>query len=86
MNTKALLLALDEIDGDLGDGHEGLREALAELSFDTPFGGPVELDANRQAVTSTFIVEAVEAAGGSLTLKTVHTVSEVGTNARPPAR
>ena len=24
VNTKALLLALDEIDGDLGDGHEGL--------------------------------------------------------------
>ena len=77
VNTKALLLALDEIDGDLGDGHEGLREALAELSFDTPFGGPVELDANRQAVTSTFIVEVVEAAGGSLTQKTVHTVPDV---------
>ena len=77
VNTKALLLALDEIDGDLGDGHEDLREALAELSFDTPFGGPVELDANRQAVTSTFIVEVVEAAGGSLTLKTVHTVPDV---------
>ena len=77
VNTKALLLALDEIDGDLGDGHEDLREALAELSFDTPFGGPVELDANRQAVTSTFIVEAVEAEGGALTLETVHTVPEV---------
>ena len=78
VNTKALLLALDEIDGDLGEGHEDLREALAELSFDTPFGSPVELDANRQAVTSTFIVEVVEATDGSLTLKTVHTVSEVG--------
>ena len=77
VNTKALLLALDEIDGDLGDGHERLRGALAELSFDTPFGGPVELDANRQAVTSTFIVEVVEAEGGALTQKTVHTVSDV---------
>ena len=77
VNTKALLLALDATDGVLGDGHEHLREALAELSFDTPFGGPVELDANRQAVTSTFIVEAVEATDGSLTLETVHTVSQV---------
>ena len=78
VNTKALLLALDETDGDLGDGHEDLREALAELSFDTPFGGPVELDDYRQAVTSTFIVEAVEASDGSLTQETVYTVSEVG--------
>ena len=78
VNTKALLLALDEADGELGDGHEDLREALAELSFDTPFGGPVELDDYRQAVTSTFIVEAVEASDGSLTQETVHTVSEVG--------
>ena len=78
VNTKALLLALDETDGDLGDGHENFRDALAELSFDTPFGGPVELDANRQAVTSTFIVEVVEALDGSLAHETVHTVSEVG--------
>ena len=78
VNTKALLLALDETDGALGDGHELLREALAELRFDTPFGGPVELDAYRQAVTSTFIVEVVEAPDGSLTQETVHTVNEVG--------
>ena len=78
VNTKALLLALDEIDGDLGEGHEDLREALAELSFDTPFGGPVELDENRQAVTSTFVVEVVETSDGSLTQETVHTVPEVG--------
>ena len=78
VNTKALLLALEETDGDLGDGHEDLREALAELSFDTPFGGPVELDDYRQAITNTFIVEAVEASDGSLTQETVHTVSEVG--------
>ena len=78
VNTKALLLALDEIDGDLGDGHELLREALLELRFETPFGGTVELDENRQAVTSTFIVEVVEASDGSLTQETVHTVTEVG--------
>ena len=78
VNTKAVLLALDETDGELGDGHELLREALAELRFDTPFGGPVELDAYRQAVTSTFIVEVVEAPDGSLTQETVHTVNEVG--------
>ena len=78
VNTKAVLLALDETDGVLGDGHELLREALAVLRFDTPFGGPVELDTYRQAVTSTFIVEVVEAPDGSLTQETVHTVTDVG--------
>ena len=78
VNTRALLLALAEVDGAPGAGHEDLREALAELSFDTPFGGPVELDENRQAVTSTFIVEVVEAEDGSLAQETVETVADVG--------
>lgn len=78
VNTKALLLALDKTDGVLGEGHEELREALAELEFDTPFGGSVALDDNRQAVTSTFIVEVVEASDGSLIQETVHTVADVG--------
>ncbi len=76
VNTKALLLALEETDGVLGDGHEDLREALAELSFDTPFGGPVALDENRQAVTDAFIVEVAEE-DGALTLETVDVAEEV---------
>ena len=78
VNTRAVLLALDETEGALGDGQERLREALAALNFDTPFGGPVQLDEYRQAVTSTFIVEVVEASDGSLTQETVHTVTGVG--------
>ena len=78
VNTKALLLALDAIDGVLGDGHERLRTALAGLRFETPFGGPVALDANRQAVTGNFIVEVGEAADGSLVLRTAHAVPAVG--------
>ena len=76
VNTKALLLALEETDGVLGDGHETLREALAELRFDTPFGGPVALDENRQAVTDAFIVEVTEE-DGSLTFETVDVAEEV---------
>ena len=78
VNTKALLLALDETGGRLGDGQRLLREALAGLRFETPFGGPVALDANRQAVTGNFIVEVGEAADGSLVLRTAHAVPEVG--------
>ena len=78
VNAKALFLALEEIDGELGDGHEYLREALSELEFDTPFGGPVALDENRQAVTTTFIIEVAEADEGFLELRTVEEVEEVG--------
>ena len=77
VNTKALLLALEETEGVLGNGHERLREALAELRFDTPFGGPVALDEYRQAVTSTFIVEVAEADDDSLVLETVDVEEEV---------
>ena len=78
VNAKALFLALEETDGELGESHETLREALAELELDTPFGGPVALDENRQAVTTTFIVEVAEVDGGILTLRTVDDVEEVG--------
>ena len=78
VNAKALFLALEETDGELGEGHESLREALAELEFDTPFGGPVALDENRQAVTTTFIVEVAKAEEDLLALQTVDEVEEVG--------
>ena len=78
VNTRALLLALDETGGRLGDGQRLLREALAGLRFETPFGAPVALDANRQAVTGNFIVEVGEAADGSLVLRTAHAVPAVG--------
>ena len=77
VNTKALLLALEKTGGVPGAGHEELRATLAGLSFETPFGGPVSLDANRHAVTSTFIVEVAEAEDGSLVQRTVHTVPQV---------
>ena len=78
VNTKALLLALEQTGGDLGEGHGLLRAALADLRFETPFGGPVALDANRQAITDTFIVEVAEAENGALVLRTVRVVPEVG--------
>ena len=38
INTKAVLLALDKVNGDISDDGAKLREALAKLSFDTPTG------------------------------------------------
>ena len=78
VNTRALLLALDEAGGVLDDGHERLRAALAGLRLDTPLGGPVWLDESRQAVASAFIVEVSEEADGSLVQRTAHVEPAVG--------
>ena len=77
VNTKALLLALDATEGTLGDGQRLLRDALARIRFETPFGGPVSLDENRQAVASAFVVEVGAAEDGSLVQRTVRVVPEV---------
>ena len=58
VNTKATLLALENVDGDLRDGHVDLRDALAALRFDTP-AGRVSLDENRQAVANNYVIEVV---------------------------
>ena len=78
VNTRALLLALDEADGVLDDGQERLRAALAGLRLDTPLGGPVSLDENRQAVANAFIVEVIEEDDGSLTQRSIHVEPAVG--------
>jgi branched-chain amino acid transport system substrate-binding protein len=76
VNTKAALLALEEVDGEIDDGQRSLRTALAELEFDTP-AGPVRLDENRQAVASNFIVEIALGTDNRLYQKVAKTVSEV---------
>jgi branched-chain amino acid transport system substrate-binding protein len=70
IETKAVLLALDKINGDLSDNGAKLRETLASLTFDTPTG-PVKLDANRNAVADIFVTEVSEGADGNLYNKVV---------------
>jgi branched-chain amino acid transport system substrate-binding protein len=70
INTKAVLLALDKVNGDISDNGAKLRETLASLSFDTPTG-PVKLDANRNAIASIFVTEVAEGADGNLYNKVV---------------
>ncbi|WP_374379696.1 ABC transporter substrate-binding protein [Dongia sp.] len=59
INTKAALLALDKVGGDLSDGGKKFREALAGLAFETPTG-PVKLDHNRNAIADIFVTEVVD--------------------------
>ena len=63
VNTKAALLALNEVGGDLSDGGEKLRTALSRLEFETPTG-LVKLDHNRNAVANIFLTEVSEGQDG----------------------
>lgn len=70
MNTKAAVLALQQVNGDLSDGGVKFRDALSKLAFDTPTG-PVKLDHNRNAVADIFVTEVTEGEGGALLNKVV---------------
>ena len=62
ISTKAALLALKAVGGDLSDGHGGYRAALEKLAFETPTG-PTSLNKNRQATVTVFVNEVVEKDG-----------------------
>ncbi len=74
--TKAALLALEQVGGDLSDGHAAYREALARLEFRAP-NGPVRLDENRQAIGWNFVSEVVQLEDGSLATKLVKIKKDV---------
>ncbi|NMM43703.1 ABC transporter substrate-binding protein [Rhodospirillaceae bacterium KN72] len=76
INTKAALLALDEVGGDLSDGGAKYRAALSKLNFDTPTG-MVSLDERRQAIADIFLTEVVEGPDGNLVNKTIKVIPQV---------
>lgn len=55
-NTKAALLALKQVNGDLSNGQQRFKAALDDLTFESPTG-PVKLDQHRHAIANTFITE-----------------------------
>ncbi len=62
---KAALDGLDAVKGDLSDSQAKYREALSKMTLKTPTGD-VKLDANRQAIGTTFVTEVVKDAKGNL--------------------
>lgn len=76
VNTKAALIALDEVKDDLSDGGKAFREALAKVSFDSPTG-KVSLDANRNGIADIFLTEVSEGADGTLMNKLIKVVPQV---------
>lgn len=67
-NTAATLTCLNEVNGDLSDGHKAFRQCLASLELDSPVG-KITLDSNRQAIGATFISEVIEDENGNLVNK-----------------
>ncbi|MGK6308387.1 ABC transporter substrate-binding protein [Variovorax sp. DT-64] len=65
VNMKAALDGLDAVKGDLSNNQAKYREALSTMTLKTP-NGDVKLDANRQAIGTTFVTEVVKDAQGNL--------------------
>jgi branched-chain amino acid transport system substrate-binding protein len=76
VNTKAVLLALDQVNGDVSGDQATFRDALSKLAFDTPTG-KVSLDKNRQAIADIYLTEVTKGDDGKLYNKVVKTVSQV---------
>lgn len=76
INTKAALLGLEEVNGDLSDGGAAYREALSNLEFETPTG-MVKLDERRNAIANIFLTEVIEGPEGNLVNKTIEVIPEV---------
>ena len=73
---NAVFQILNDIKGDLSDGHKKLREGLAKIELDAP-NGKIKLDQNRQAVGTNFITEVVELPNGDLVNKAVKLIPDV---------
>jgi branched-chain amino acid transport system substrate-binding protein len=85
VNMKAALDGLAAVNGDLSNNQAKYREALNKMVLKTP-NGDVKLDANRQAIGTTFVTEVVKDSKGELTTKVARKVDNVEqTLGIPPA-
>ncbi len=78
IETKAALLGLQKVNGDLSGNQQQFKDALAKLSFDTPTG-VVKLDHNRNAIADIFLTETVKNPDGTLfnkLIKVTHNVNQ----------
>jgi branched-chain amino acid transport system substrate-binding protein len=76
VNTKAALLTLSHLNGDLSNGQSRFQEALATLKFETPTG-PVMLDHNRNAIATIFLTEVAQNESGALYNRLVASIPDV---------
>jgi branched-chain amino acid transport system substrate-binding protein len=76
VNTTAVLMALDQVAGDVSGDQAKFRDALSKLSFDTPTG-KVSLDKNRNAIADIYLTEVSKGDDGNLYNKVVKVVPQV---------
>jgi len=76
VNMKAALDGLAAVNGDLSGNQAKYREALSKMVLKTP-NGDVRLDANRQAIGTTFVTEVVKDSQGNLTTRVNSKVDNV---------
>jgi branched-chain amino acid transport system substrate-binding protein len=73
---EAVMQALEETDADLSDGQRAFRAALARVKLAAP-NGPIRLDANRQAIGSTYMIRVTGNDKGTLSYALHKTVENV---------
>ncbi|WP_270936206.1 ABC transporter substrate-binding protein [Falsiroseomonas oryzae] len=83
---QAVLLALDEVRGDLGAAQEAFQRTLAGLRFATATGAEVRLDANRQAISDNLIHRIEERPAGGATVSFARAMEVRQTLGLPEAR
>ena len=76
IETKAVLLALQKVNGDLSGGQKRFQAVLAKISFESPTG-KISLDENRQAIADNFITEVAQDKDGKLYNKVIKVVPQV---------
>lgn len=74
--VRALVIALEHVDGDLSTGERRLMAALAKVELDTPTG-PIRLDRHRQAIADAYLGRIETAAGGKPTMRTLRVLPAV---------
>ncbi len=74
--ATAAFTVLNNIGGDLSDGHANFRAGLTKLELDAP-NGKITLDQNRQAIGTNFVTEVVEGPDGNLVNKLVKIIPNV---------
>ena len=76
LNATGLIQGLKAVNGDLSGGQKALQKALAKQKVVDPNGYTIKLDANRQAISDTY-VEQLYDNNGALAVKTAYKVGGV---------
>ena len=75
--TIAMQRCMNEVGGDLSDGHAKFRQCLAGIVLEDAPNGSIKLDGRRQAIGTNFLTEVVENADGTLSNKLVKVIENV---------